>query len=72
MRRFQCLGNLLEDRERLLERNGSTGYALGQRLARYILERQEVDAILFLEAVNTGYVGVVQRGDDACFPFDRN
>ncbi len=54
--------DLQEERDRLVDRDRAAGDAIGQRLAVDQLHDQEARALLGLEAVQGGDVGVVERG----------
>jgi hypothetical protein len=60
MGRFHSLSNLTADFQGFLNRQWPFGNTLLQSLAWHQLQHQEVNVIGVLEAVNSGYVGVIQ------------
>ena len=61
MRRLETLGDLDEERQRLLEGNGAALDAIGECRALDHLHGQEVRRVGLLEAVDGGDVGMVER-----------
>ena len=70
VRRFERLPDLLEDRERLARRHRAMGQSLGQRLARHELHLEERGVAHFLEPVQRGDVGMVERGKQPCLALE--
>ena len=70
VRRFQRLGDLPRDRQRLLNRHGAADDPLGERLTGRELHHQELPAAGFFEAVNRGDAGMVQRRQHARFALE--
>jgi len=70
VRRFEASGNLNEQRDRLAERDGISGEALGQSLSLDELHHQKRLAVGFLKAVERGDVRVIQLGQEPGFSFE--
>ena len=70
VRLFQCFRNLGGDIESLVDGDGSTRDALGERLARDKLENKVVRPLVPLETVNRGDVGMVQRREKLRLPLE--
>ena len=62
VRGFERLGNLLRNRQRLIERHRAVRDAIGQRWSLDQLHDQPAHAIGLLEAIHVRDVGVIQRG----------
>ena len=60
---FEALGDLPEDLDGLVDRQRAASDALGEVFALCELHRQEVHVAIALEAVESGDVGVAQRGE---------
>jgi hypothetical protein len=67
MGRFDCLGHLLRDCERLFDAERSSLDTRGKCLARDELEYEKALAVRFLEAVNAGDVRMIQRREEVRF-----
>ncbi len=63
VRRLKRLRDLLEDRQRVVRQHRPAGNPFGQRLARYELHLEERRVADFLEAVQRGDVGMIERGE---------
>lgn len=70
VRRFEAPGDLNEQRDRLVERDGTSGDALGQGLSLDELHHQKRLAVGFFEAVERGDVRVIQLGQKPGFSFE--
>ena len=62
---FQSFGDLHEERERLADGNRSARDAIGQRLALDQLHDEEAGAVVRFEAIESRYVAVIERRQDA-------
>ena len=60
MRGFERLGDLLRDRQRLVNRDRPARNALRQVLALDEFHHQRTDTVGFFETVNVGDVGMIQ------------
>src|SRR5262245_14264582 len=70
VRRFQCLGNLLPDGERLTDRNRPLGDPVSERRPVDQLQHKGLNAIRFLKAVDAADVRMVQRGEHQGFALE--
>jgi hypothetical protein len=70
VRGFERLRNLMHHAERLVRRDGPASDPFGKRLALDQLHREEIRALKFLEAVQRGDVGMVQRRQRLRFAFE--
>jgi len=70
VRGFDRFCQLLRDRQRVVEWNGAVIDSIGERGVVHQLQHERLDAIRFLEAVNSRDVRVVQRGEDLRFAFE--
>jgi hypothetical protein len=68
--RFESLGHLAEEGNGFTERNRAARDALGESRAGDQLHHQKVSVPLLLEAVKSGDVGVIERGEKTGFPFE--
>ncbi len=64
---LEALGDLLRDRDRIVDRDGAVAESRGEVLAFDQLEREGDDAVRLLEAVDGGDPGMVERGEDVRF-----
>jgi hypothetical protein len=62
MRRFDRLGNLPRHAQRLLHRKPPLPQPLGERLSFDQFQNQKVRFTVRIETVNTGDVGMIERG----------
>ena len=69
--RFECLGNLCGDEERLIERNRALGNAICECRPFDELQDERVRAARILEAVNRGNVWMIEGGKDLRFALKR-
>ena len=67
---LQTPGYLDEVVECFVDGNGTLSDAVGQRLATDQLHNEEVRLTVALEAMESRNVGMVQRGEDLCFPLE--
>ena len=67
VRRLQRLGDLLRDRQRLVERNRAARDPLGKVFALDELHHERADAARFFKAVDVRDVRMVQRREDLRF-----
>ena len=67
VRRFEGLGDLLRDRQRLVEGMGPRVNPLCEILALDEFHDERRDAVGLLEPVDRGDVRVIQRGEDLRF-----
>ena len=67
VRRFQGVGNLRRDRQRLLQRDATARDPVGQRRAFDQFQNQHPHTISLLETVDLRDVGVVQRREHPRF-----
>ena len=70
MGRLQRLGNLLGDRQRLIDRNRSLGNAIRQRRTFDELEDERFDAVRLLQPMNPADMWMVQRGKHLRFSLE--
>ena len=70
LRRFERLGNLFRDGQRLVERDRTTRNALREILALDEFHHQGVRAQRLLEAVDRGDVGMIQRRERLRLAFE--
>ena len=70
VRGFQCFGNLLGDRQRLIDWNRPLRDAVGQRRSFDQLHDERLHAIRLLKAVDVRDVRMIQRGEDLCFALE--
>jgi hypothetical protein len=64
VRGFECLGNLLGDRERLIHWDGPLRDAVGERRPFHKLHDERLHAVRLLEAVNVSNIGMIERGEE--------
>ncbi|HZM95205.1 MAG TPA: hypothetical protein VFB92_17375 [Vicinamibacterales bacterium] len=70
VRRFERLGNLLRDRERLIERDRTSSHALREIVSLDQFHHEGSHAPALFEAVDGGDVWVVQRGEGLGFTLE--
>ena len=70
VRGLERVRDLLEDRQRLGRRHGTALEPLGERLAEHELHLEERRVADFLEPVQRGDVGMVERGEHAGFALE--
>ncbi len=63
VRRFECLGNLLRNRQRFVDRDRAFRDPLREVVTLDQFHHQRGDATAFFEAVDVGDVRVIQRGE---------
>ena len=63
MRGTECFGQLMTNAQRFIERHASVVQPFRQGLARDELHDEIERAVSFLESVNRGDVGMIQRGE---------
>jgi len=63
VRRLERLGDLLGDRQRVIDRNRAARDALREVVALDRFHRKSGDATALFEAVDRGNVGMIQRGE---------
>ena len=61
VRRFECLGDLLRDRQRVIKRDRPAGNSLGKIFPLHQLHHERPDAAALFEPVDVSDVGMVQR-----------
>src|SRR5262249_49081342 len=66
----QRVGDLARGRQRFGERQRSSREAFGQRFALDKLENQRGNAVVFLDVVNRGNVGVIECGQQVRLAFE--
>ena len=71
MRRFESVGNLARDRNRLIDRRRPAGDPIGERLPLDQLEDQRVGLAAVLESVNRPDVRMVERSQHLRFALKR-
>jgi hypothetical protein len=67
---LQRLCDATRDCQRFLERHCTPGDPLSQGLAVHQLHHQETSAVVLLQAVDSGNVGVVEGGEEAGFALE--
>ena len=67
MRGLQHFGDLLGNRERLIDGDRPTRDPFVQALAVHEFEHEELRAVGFVDAMNLRDVHMIQRGKDLCF-----
>src|ERR1041385_8867015 len=67
MRRFQRFAYAATDVQRVLEPDRSMRDPLRERLAIYKLQHQETRALRFLQTMNRGNAGIIERGKHFSF-----
>ena len=70
MRGLQRLGNLLRDRQRLIQRDRPCDDPVGKRRAFNQLQDERLGVVTLLDAVDGGDAGVVQAGEHLRFPLE--
>ena len=70
VRRFERLGDLPRDRQRLVERNRAARDPLRQVLALDELHDERGDALGFFESIDRRDVRMIQRGEDFGFALE--
>jgi hypothetical protein len=70
MRRFERVGDLTREGQRVLDGNRSHGEAVGQRGSHHQFQNKGTHTVRFLETVDTGDVGVIERREQFGFPLE--
>src|SRR6266550_3842511 len=68
--RFERVGDLSRDRQRLVDRNGSASNSIGERWSLDQLQHQSLYAVRFFKAVDRGDVRVIERRQQLCFALE--
>ena len=70
MRGLEEGGDLDADLQELLDRERALAYAIAERLTIDQLHNQAVDPVFVADVIESAEVGVVERGDGPCLPFE--
>ena len=68
VRGIQSFGNLERDLQSVFRLESPSLQPFGQRLAFHQLQNEEVDAVRFLEPMDGGNSGMVERGEEPGLP----